>query len=120
MTVEHALKEAHKTIEHANSGYDDKIVLFYYVTPDNYLRWFLASKYSARHQLYETRPVRTCWNGNPAEQYFLEQILTQACELRNRMCAEVKNAIARFDFDNYVDMESHQAIDEIKPTDKLF
>lgn len=67
MTVKEALTEAWNTIKHRNSGYDDKIVLFYNITPDDYIRWFLSSKYSARNQTIGRNSVRTCWYGGPPD-----------------------------------------------------
>ena len=122
MTVTSALTQANEYLEHHNSGYVDKIVMFYNITPypsgGGYISWTLGSKYSARHQMMGAKNVRTCWTGNPPERYFLDTFLKDLIELRHRMIREVTRC--RDSYDYLFDLEAYRATDEIDKRDVLF
>lgn len=127
MTVREALGHAWDMISLANSGYNDKIVLFYNVSPykecgktigEGYIHWKLASKYSARSQFYNPEACGSCWHGNPPEKYFLDCITRECLELRMRMTEKVNSARIKNDY--AVELDSMRASDEVDPLDSIF
>jgi hypothetical protein len=125
MTVEEALTKAWKTIQHNNCGYDDKIVMFYRITPHElnpspaYIHWFLCSKYTSRNQLYKVDPKRTSWIGNPPDEHFLEQILDECVALRRKMVEAIHNK-SPYEFNHVDELESYRASDEVEKIDGVF
>lgn len=119
--LEKYLKEANHTIDHFNSGYTDKIVFFYYVTNENYIMWFLASKYTARNQLLKLPPVRTCWIGCPPEDHFLKDLMDQLFGVRLQMDENLRNITKEQCDDAYWgELQPYVGTDELRPTDRLF
>ena len=133
MSVKDALTDAWGTIQHANCDYQDKIVLFYRITPYNskkddkdkindvyagYISWKLASKYSARSQFYNPEPCGSCWRGSPPDKNFLETILSEIVEIRRKMTRAVSSARLKND---YVDeLDGYRCSDEVSELDAIF
>jgi len=125
MTAKEALTKAWSIINHANQTYTDKIELFYRITPytnrnfnahDGYISWFLASNYCSRNQLLKIIPQRTCWVGQPPDEYFIKNLTKEMFELRKRMSIAIKN-ITNDNLDQY---DAYRCSDEIHPLDIIF
>jgi hypothetical protein len=130
MSVKTALAEAWKTIQHANADYNDKIELFYRITPydegknkfndvyGGYISWKLASKYSARSQFYNPEPCGSCWHGSPPDKHFLETILKESVEVRHKMTNAVHLARGKNDYAS--ELDAYRASDEVNEIDAIF
>jgi hypothetical protein len=130
MSVKAALTEAWKTIQHANCDYNDKITMFYRITPYNegkdiindvyggYISWKLASKYSARSQFYKPEPRGSCWHGSPPDKYFLETILRETIDLRTKMTASVTTA--KLNNEYAMELDAYRSTDEVNKIDSIF